>query len=293
MHNIYFSIIVPCYNSVKFIKKTLDSIIMQDLNDYEVIIVDDGSDDNLNDVLYNYRNLIIMKVLRQDNKGPAAARNSGISISRGKYIAFLDADDYWESNKLSKCKIYLEKTKSQVIYHNEYEAGGKDNVLLKLFRVQYNNFYDLFFRGNAISTSTVIIERTIFDKIGYFNEDKSFIGIEDYDMWLRILIANIKINYMSDYLSTCVTHSENISKYYEYLNRVEYLLIYYSKEIDLLKHRHVLNYKIRLLRFFYSKTKKALIMKKYEDIYLIIYDIFVLIINIQIFISKKKILYKM
>ena len=92
------SVIIPTYNSAGYIEEALESVFEQTLQDFEIIVVDDGSTDGTGEVLRKYGDRI--RYIYQENNGPASARNGGIRVARGEYIAFLDADDLWVSTKL-------------------------------------------------------------------------------------------------------------------------------------------------------------------------------------------------
>ena len=112
MSNFKVSIIIPIYNGALLIKRCLDAVYKQE-GDFqlEVIVIDDGSTDNTLDILSSYAKALI--VLKQSNQGPAAARNKGIEKATGKYLAFLDADDFWEPTFLEETVSFL-KTKTQL-----------------------------------------------------------------------------------------------------------------------------------------------------------------------------------
>ena len=98
---VFFSIVVPCYNVQDTLKETIESILKQDFNNYEIVAVDDGSFDKTSQILNKYKLKNNIKVIRQSNKGLGAARNTGIKASDGIYICLLDADDLWVPNKLT------------------------------------------------------------------------------------------------------------------------------------------------------------------------------------------------
>lgn len=185
MDNGLVSIIIPMYNSEETIIKSISSVLNQDYRDIEIIIVDDGSNDNS----YNIVNLYIhekkiqdkIKLIKQENRGPSAARNKGISISKGKYIAFLDSDDIWLKNKLIE----------QIKIMNKYNDISlltcmiNDNKLNHNTNLKYITFNKLLFK-NCLTTSTVILKRNVIEDIGVFDDKKKY--SEDYDLWLRISI---------------------------------------------------------------------------------------------------------
>ena len=118
-----FSVIIPTYNSAKYIKNTLFSVVNQTYHYYEIIVIDDGSKDNTVEIIYEFfKNLnnISFKVLEQKNSGAGSARNNGINNAKYDWIAFLDSDDLWNSNKLYVINDLLNKNKNyNFLCHNE------------------------------------------------------------------------------------------------------------------------------------------------------------------------------
>ena len=113
MSEIIASVVIPVYNNAHLIKYTLDSVLQQTIKNYEIIVVNDGSTDNLHESLVPYMDKIIL--IDQENQGVSAARNHGSKIARGKYIAYLDADDIFTPDKLEKYITLLEEN-SDILY---------------------------------------------------------------------------------------------------------------------------------------------------------------------------------
>lgn len=184
-----FSVIIPTYNRADRLKIALESLCSQTFSDFEVIVCDDGSTDNTKEIVDSFRNRLELKYIWQQNwGGPAKPRNAGIKNSTGEWICFLDSDDFWYSEKLATCLNYLDK--SDLMYHNFDYVGEK----VPKYRKQIigrkisakNPFMDLLMNWNGIANSGVVVRKSIIDKAGYFDEDKSLIAVEDFDMWLRI-----------------------------------------------------------------------------------------------------------
>ena len=183
----FFSVIIPTYNREKFIKKAINSVLKQSCKDFELIVVDDGSKDHTAKIVRSYG--ARLRYVYQKNKGPSAARNTGIRMARGKYIAFLDSDDQFLPNKLAKNKKFLlDHPNSRFLYSWYYAAkkGRKKRQLSKLNG--YSNLKKfrshLYNRKFTIRTSTVVIHPSCFDKIGLFNRKYRY--SQDWDMWLRL-----------------------------------------------------------------------------------------------------------
>jgi len=186
------SIIINCHNGEKYLHKTLESILHQKYKNYEVIFVDDGSTDNTRNILKNIKNESL-KILHHDrNYGKGKAIQTGIKESNGKYLAFLDSDDWWLPNKLMKCVDRINNSKDGIdlIYHSLYISNKRKNIYTfkKIFARQLLMpvFKDLILNNNPIATSSVLVSKEIVKKAGAFSEDKSLIAAEDYDLWLRI-----------------------------------------------------------------------------------------------------------
>ncbi len=178
-----FSVIIPTYNRENFIKKSVDSVLNQSFQDFELIVVDDGSNDNTGEVLNGYLNKLIY--IYQENKGPSSARNRGLEKAQGKYIAFLDSDDKWTKNKLkevNKCIIANPEIK---IFHTQekwYKKGKIHNPKRK-HRKPEGYIFENCLRICSVSISTAVVKRNVFKDIGKF--DESLPVCEDYDFWIR------------------------------------------------------------------------------------------------------------
>ncbi|MBI1877687.1 MAG: glycosyltransferase [Chloroflexi bacterium] len=189
MNHPLVSVIIPAYNAQNFIGETIQSVINQTYPDWEMLVVDDGSTDETRQVIEKYLTDSRVKYLYQPNQERAAARNHGLRGSSGKYIAFLDADDLWLPDKLKVQVEYLD-THSEMglcFTHHRFinEEGtltGKPGVMFKPGPDQFSRLLE----ANFIANSTVIIARTVFDKLGLFDESLPAYGSEDWDMWLRI-----------------------------------------------------------------------------------------------------------
>jgi len=178
------SVIIPTYNRGWIIKEAIDSVLAQDYTEFELIVVDDGSTDHTSDVLYSYRNVI--KVLSQKNKGVSAARNRGIAEASGKFIAFLDSDDLWLSQKLSVQIEFFNQTPDALICQTE-EVWIRNGLRVNP-KKRHKKPSGMIFKPSLelclVSPSAVMIQRTLFDTVGGF--DETLPACEDYDLWLRI-----------------------------------------------------------------------------------------------------------
>jgi glycosyltransferase involved in cell wall biosynthesis len=182
------SVVIPLYESAPFIRETLDSVAAQTLAPHEVIVVDDGSTDGGGDVARAHR--LRPKVIRQENRGPARARNTAIRASTGDLVAFLDADDLWLPEKLARQARALEEHADvgMVFCHAcrfEDDEWGRRYAS----RTPTTKLRSLrgFLLANQAQNLTVVIRRSVFDDVGPIDERPELVGTEDYHYWLRVL----------------------------------------------------------------------------------------------------------
>ena len=178
------SVIIPTYNRGWIIKEAIDSVLAQDHKEFELIVVDDGSTDHTSDVLDFYRKDI--KVISQKNKGVSAARNRGIAEASGKFIAFLDSDDLWLSQKLSVQIEFFNQTPDALICQTE-EVWIRNGLRVnpkKRHKKPSGMIFEPSLALCLVSPSAVMMRRSLFEKVGGF--DETLPACEDYDLWLRI-----------------------------------------------------------------------------------------------------------
>jgi len=197
--SILFSVIIPTYNRSSRLKKALDGLTSQTFKDFEVLVCDDGSKDDTEAVVNEYRDKLNLKYIWNENwGGPARPRNIGIKESRGEWLCFLDSDDWWYPNKLAACAKYV--VDYDFIFHSVDIFNAKSNTLTskKVGReLSENPFKDLILNGNGIANSSVVIRKTICEKIGEISEDKALVAVEDYDYWLRATQASDRVKFLN------------------------------------------------------------------------------------------------
>lgn len=194
------SVIIPAYNNARFLQEAVESVFAQTYQDYEIIVIDDGSTDNTKEVLAPYLDRI--QYIYQPNRGASSARNTGIRHSHGDYIAFLDADDIWLPEKLRIQVEYLNNHPDTAMVYAlalRVDVNGRASNhrnMLKRSLPCGDIFNALFFR-DFITLSSVVIRKRILDAIGLF--DESFTHAEDHELWLRIA-RQFKIFGIGEYL---------------------------------------------------------------------------------------------
>lgn len=190
------SVIVPAYNSAKYITETISSLLEQTYPNIEIIVVNDGSQDNTLDVLKFYQTKIV--IIDQLNTGVSGARNTGIRAAKGDLISFCDSDDLWAPQKIHEQITYLQHNPSVGMVYCDWHVWNPDHngnfVVPEFFRsAQYGQEIDSAKSGWVYHkllldciclTSTVMLRKDTIQKVGFFNTDL-WCG-EDYDYWLRV-----------------------------------------------------------------------------------------------------------
>lgn len=183
------SVVIPTYNNARYVRAAIESVLAQTFTDIEVIVIDDGSEDNTEDELRPVRDRI--RCIRQENQGAAAARNRGIAEANGEFIAFLDSDDLWLPEKLAGQMDTLAQHPDFPVAHTDSLVIDADAHILKPSanrKRQSRNgmvFEELFMSSiSVILTSTVVIHHRCFEEIGVF--DPAFPVFQDYDFFLRL-----------------------------------------------------------------------------------------------------------
>jgi GT2 family glycosyltransferase len=185
-------VVIAAFNAEGTIGETLESIAAQTFRDYEVIVVDDGSTDRTAEIV----GLIAAErpqvvCLGQPNRGQPAARNRGIGAARGRYVAFVDADDLWMPEKLEKQVRYLDAHPEAGMVYSDAEvfdgASGKTLCLVSdKCRLYEGDVLERLFLKCFIPSPTPMVRRAVFDEVGLFDETRGFEMAEDWPMWLRI-----------------------------------------------------------------------------------------------------------
>jgi len=182
------SVIIPTYNRANLIEKAIKSVLKQTYQDFEIIVVDDGSIDNTEEIVKDFTDFRIHYICHKHNQGVSAARNTGIKTCRGEYIAFLDSDDEWLPGKLDKQIKVLQSESSEVgVVHSDLlyiDENGKNMNKLRNPKKGGYIYEDLLGKNCVGPPSTLLIKKECFNRVGLF--DNLLNAQEDWDMYIRI-----------------------------------------------------------------------------------------------------------
>lgn len=188
-----FSVVIPLYNKAPYVRKALESVFAQTFRDFELIVVDDGSKDESYDVAKSVLEEceVPYQLIHQENAGVSTARNNGVAASRGDYLCFLDADDWWAPEFLEKMDGLIRNYPDAAIYGTNYYyvKNGKKRICVKGAQTGYINYCRLYADGMAMPLTSISVglRRDTFLQNGGFKPALK-LG-EDFDLWIRIALS--------------------------------------------------------------------------------------------------------
>lgn len=209
-HNPLVSVIIPAYNQAQFLPGAIRSVLDQTYQNFEIIVVDDGSVDNTREVACQYADRVCY--IWQENKGLAGARNTGIRASCGEYIGLLDSDDEWMPTYLEKMvEQASQNPETAVFYCMAQSIDVNGNPLPQVFGgpvQQSQNIYHALVRANFLIPSTILMKKCEIEEVKLFDENLR--SCEDWDLWLRLL-PGIAIEGVDDILVNYRIHHNSLS----------------------------------------------------------------------------------
>jgi len=275
------SIIIPTYNSGKYLLEAIESCLNQTYKNIEIIVIDDGSTDNTKYLLKNYIEEGKIKYFYQQNRGRSAARNLGLEKASGEFIQFLDADDYIHHKKIEKqIKLFNKNKDIGLVYCGAIYI--KDNVQIHklLKKVRSKNFLYKLIQGNFLP-----IHAPIFKSEFKVKFDEQYSHMEDWDYWIRLVAtSNAKIGYINEFLTYIRVHDNNTSK--KDLIMLENELNFVNKYIKEFNDKKILGYLyVKKFKLEYKLNTKT----NWELFKMIMKIRFILIIDVLIFLLKQKV----
>lgn len=187
LHNKLISVVLPVYNGALYLQEAIDSILAQSYSEFELIIIDDGSNDNSSDIIRSYSDLRI-RFYQQQNQGLAATLNNCIALATGEYIARQDQDDTSYPDRLAKQVEFLNNNLEYGMVGTWAEIWEKDKSTDRAHRHPTNDLelkFELLF-NNPFVHSSMMIRKEVFDNVGGYSIDKTRQPPEDYEMWSRV-----------------------------------------------------------------------------------------------------------
>jgi len=181
------SVIIPAYNMAQYTVESVESVLHQTYKDYEIIVVDDGSQDNTKELLQTYVENQQITYIYKENGGASSARNIGIQICRGEYIAFLDCDDLWLPKKLEISVDFLDSHPEIGFVYSRaiiIDKNGNNLWFSKVRCYSGEKAFEKLILRNFIKSSSPVVRRECFKKVGVF--DETIFHPADRDMWLKI-----------------------------------------------------------------------------------------------------------
>jgi glycosyltransferase involved in cell wall biosynthesis len=202
------SVIIPAYNAEAFIADTVRSVLDQTYQDFEVIVVDDGSQDGTLAALEPFHARV--HVHTQVNGGVARARNTGVSLASGEFIAFLDADDLWLPQKLERQLAFSAAPMTFTDRFNIGARGDLPEIQSAVTPMQGGDVFEALLReGNFITNTSVVMRRALFERMGGFYTGLN--GTEDWDLWIRIAERHA-VGFLAEPLVRYRFHAGGISR---------------------------------------------------------------------------------
>lgn len=225
------TVIVPTYNRKSSLKECIYSVLNQSYDNFELLIMDDGSTDGTAEIVKNFKDNRIVYEWNENSGGPANPRNRGVLKSNGEYVAFLDADDLWYQDKLL-VSVNALNSGMDVVYHDvDYK---RDNVSTP---IESKNITPpvlsyLLTNGNPMVNSSVVVRKSILQKVGLQNESIEYASVEDFDYWLRISKLTNKFYRINKTLGQYTVHEEGISNNYEHIEKSIHVIKKYQVDLN-------------------------------------------------------------
>ena len=202
------SVIVPTFNRKPLLQRAIDSVLNQSFENFQLIIVDNYSSDDTDELISSYKDNRIFFHKNKNEGIIASSRNYGINLAKGNFLAFLDSDDWWEPTKLDKCLSAFNSGEVDFVYHNCFIKGGKTDKKTNCRQLDRPFSEDLLFNGNTIVTSSAIIKRSAFE-ISTFSESRNKAGWEDYDLWIKLAKQNLNFYLIEECLGNYWVGDDN------------------------------------------------------------------------------------
>lgn len=257
------SVIIPTYNRMGTLERSIESVLKQTYVDFELLIIDDGSNDGTKEYVCGLQDARVHYYRNESNMGPSASRNKGAALAKGEYLAFHDSDDEWLPDKLEKTMAVLSDSDDGVamVYHEMQEQSNHNIIPSRHIPLMHKagQIYTYMLLYPLIGIPTAVMKKRCFDALGGFSEDmKSF---EDYEFFLR-MAKQYEIAFIEEPLILIYDTPGSVNK--QYKNKIDAELFILKKHYDTLYSCELLQKKIQLIRlqadnygiedYFYDKV---------------------------------------
>jgi glycosyltransferase involved in cell wall biosynthesis len=228
--SISFSVIISVYNKEKYIKATIESVLKQSFENFELIVVNDGSTDQSLEIIERFKDKRI-KIISTKNQGASECRNTGMQAASNPFIALLDGDDLWKTNYLETIKVAIQDFPQASVFATAVAHKYDDKIIPATYNFKQNklskirNFFESSLDHTILTSSSIVFKKFILKKTGYF--DTSIVSGQDTDLWIRIglnydiVFVNEILayyNYVPESLSNTVFSVKNKPKYDKYFD---------------------------------------------------------------------------
>ena len=272
--NLKFSVVIPVFNREKSVIKTVDSVLNQTYRNFEIIIINDGSTDNTQEVLEsNCGSRAEITVISIENSGgPARPRNIGIRAASGDYVCFLDSDDIWHDHKLEKDFDSIIKNSLPDIVFSKANVIDSEGRSIKNWGTFTDGSFCEIVKNAQIPLSSSTVKKSVFEKVN-FNESSSLVAVEDYLFWLEAAACGytFSFNYSTnvDYLiHSNQLSSDLIPQFKKSILAITHLQNKY-KLSPIKNHslrRKKIDFKVKIIKFCILKGKRVESISSYFDI---------------------------
>ena len=228
------SIIMPTFQNAKYIGRAIKSVLSQTYKEFELIIIDNYSQDKTQQIVESFKDSRIIYQKFSNEGIISKSRNLGLNLSKGKYIAFLDSDDWWHKDKLQTCMSHKDDS-FDIFYHKMKVIRANSHLnFSKIGRSpKFKNLHQsLLQQGNFIPNSSVIISRSAFNDIGNLSEDKNKVTWEDFDYWIRLSSKTNRFKFINKTLGYYWIGNENNTTPERTLRNVDNMkkILYFNNE---------------------------------------------------------------
>ena len=216
--DVQFSVVIPLYNKEAYVAQTLKSVVGQTYQNFEIIVVNDCSTDNSFDIVKAVQDHRIKIIEHNENKGVSASRNTGINAATHPYIAFLDADDQWDSTYLETIRNLVKEYPNESVFATHYRENYKGKFFVPKSKlpsstkgksVVINDFFKINLGRLILTQSCIVVHKTVFEQIGYY--DENITNAEDIDFYIRCF-SHFDLAFNFSELSTINIRDDSLSK---------------------------------------------------------------------------------